>query len=162
MSWKYNNSDDLVYILVIEVDKNGALQTQIQIADSIEGIHSPIRVHDRPHTLTLCKSIVCVINSPYIYKQINSVVCVLKRTTPTERPPLVGEVNANVCGYRVPRGQRDGSLQPYSRLYRPESLLFLSSSSSVVLTRLSGPRSQTHYFSENLKTPGIELESPDL
>jgi hypothetical protein len=37
----------------------------------------------------------------------------------TERPPLVGEVSANFCGYRVPRGQRDGFLRPYSRLSRP-------------------------------------------
>jgi hypothetical protein len=60
------------------------------------------------------------------------------------------ERNANFCGQRVPRGQRDGSLQPYSRLSRPEPLLFLSSSSSIVLTRQSGSRFQTHYFSENL------------
>jgi hypothetical protein len=39
-------------------------------------------------------------------------------------------------------GQRGGSLRPYSRLSRPEPLLFLSSSSSVVLTRLSGHRSR--------------------
>jgi hypothetical protein len=38
----------------------------------------------------------------------------------------------------VLRGQHDGSLRPYSRLSRPEPLLFLSSSASVVLTRLSG------------------------
>jgi hypothetical protein len=30
-----------------------------------------------------------------------------KQTILTERPPLVGEVSANFCGYRVPRGQRD-------------------------------------------------------
>jgi hypothetical protein len=42
----------------------------------------------------------------------------------------------------VPRGQRDGSLRPYSRISKPELLLFLSSSSSIVLTRLSGPRSR--------------------
>jgi hypothetical protein len=64
------------------------------------------------------------------------------RTIPTERPPLVGEVSANFCGYMVPRGQRDVSLLPYSQLSRPEPLLFLSSSSSVVLTRLSGSRSR--------------------
>jgi hypothetical protein len=46
------------------------------------------------------------------------------------------------CGYRVSRGQRDESLRPYSRISRPESLLFLSSSSSTVLTKLSGPRSR--------------------
>jgi hypothetical protein len=36
----------------------------------------------------------------------------------------------------MPRGQRDGSPRPYSRLSRPEQLLLLSSISSVVLTRL--------------------------
>jgi hypothetical protein len=50
--------------------------------------------------------------------------------------------SANFRGWRVPRGQRDGSLRRYSRLSRPEPLLFLSSSSSVVITRLSGPRSR--------------------
>jgi hypothetical protein len=40
----------------------------------------------------------------------------------------------------VPHGHRDESLLPYSRLSRPEPLLFLLSSSSVVLTRLSWPR----------------------
>jgi hypothetical protein len=29
---------------------------------------------------------------------LNSVARVLERTVPTERPPLVGEVNANFCG----------------------------------------------------------------
>jgi hypothetical protein len=63
-------------------------------------------------------------------------------TIPTERPPLISEVSANFCGWRMPRGQRDESLRPYSRISRPEPLLFLPSSSSVVLTRLSGPRSR--------------------
>jgi hypothetical protein len=42
----------------------------------------------------------------------------------------------------VPRCQRDGFLRPYLRLSRPKSILFLSSCSSIVLTRLSGPRSR--------------------
>jgi hypothetical protein len=37
-----------------------------------------------------------------------------------------------------------------------EPLLFHSSSSSVTLTKLSGPPFQTHYFSENLVVPRIE------
>jgi hypothetical protein len=61
----------------------------------------------------------------------------------------------------VPRGQRDGSPRPYSRFSGLEPLLFLSSSSLIVVTRLSGPL-QTHYFSENLVAPGIELGRPDL
>jgi hypothetical protein len=36
----------------------------------------------------------------------------------------------------VPRGQRDGSLGPYSLISRPEPLLFLPTSFSIVLTRL--------------------------
>jgi hypothetical protein len=30
-------------------------------------------------------------------KKLNSVAVVCKRTIPTERPPLVGEVSANLC-----------------------------------------------------------------
>jgi hypothetical protein len=44
--------------------------------------------------------------------QINSVAIVRKRTIPTERPPLVGEVSANFCGYRVLRGQRNEFPRP--------------------------------------------------
>jgi hypothetical protein len=42
----------------------------------------------------------------------------------------------------VSRGQRDGSLQPYSQISGPEPLLFLPRSSSIVLARLIGPRSR--------------------
>jgi hypothetical protein len=48
-----------------------------------------------------------------------SVAWVRERTIPTERPPLVGEVSANICGWRMPRGKHDGSLRPYSRISRP-------------------------------------------
>jgi hypothetical protein len=34
----------------------------------------------------------------YITKKKNSVALVRKRTIPTERPPLVGDVSANLCG----------------------------------------------------------------
>jgi hypothetical protein len=40
---------------------------------------------------------------------------------------------------RVSRGQRNGSLRPYSWFSIPEPLHFLPSSSSIVLTSLSGP-----------------------
>jgi hypothetical protein len=33
----------------------------------------------------------------------------LDRTIPTERPPLVAEINADFYGERVPRSQRGGS-----------------------------------------------------
>jgi hypothetical protein len=73
--------------------------------------------------------------------KLTSVTWVRERTILTKRP-LVGDVSANFCGERVPHGQHDGSLQPYSQLSRSELLLFLPSSSSVVLMRLSGPRSR--------------------
>jgi hypothetical protein len=62
-------------------------------------------------------------------------------TIPTERPPLLGEVSANFwdTGCHVVSVT---SLRPYSRISRPEPLLFLPSSYSFVLTRLSGPRSR--------------------
>jgi hypothetical protein len=50
--------------------------------------------------------------------KLNSMVWVRERTIPTERPPLLREVIANFCGWRVPRSQRDGSLRPYSRFSR--------------------------------------------
>jgi hypothetical protein len=53
----------------------------------------------------------------------------------------------------VPRRQRDGSLRLYSRLSRPEPLLFLSSSSSIVLTRLRAARSRPT-TSQKMYEPG--------
>jgi hypothetical protein len=76
------------------------------------------------------------------YKQTVGTSHMSERTIPTEIPPLAGEDSANFRGWRMPRDQRDGSLRPYSRLSRPEPLPFLSSSSSVVLARLSGLRSR--------------------
>jgi hypothetical protein len=58
------------------------------------------------------------------YSSYYSMVWVRERTIPTERSPLVDEVTANFCGHRVPRGQRDGSLRPYSRFSRQEPLFF--------------------------------------
>jgi hypothetical protein len=82
------------------------------------------------HALT--STYVCACECVYI------VSLVRQRSVPTEPPPHFGDIGAHFRVSRVPRGQRDGSLRPYSRLSRPESLLFLASSSSVVLARLSG------------------------
>jgi hypothetical protein len=74
-----------------------------------------------------------------IATKLNSVAWFRERTILTERPPLVDEVSANFCGLGVPRGLRVGSLRLFSRLSCLEPLLFFSSSSSVVLTRLNHP-----------------------
>jgi hypothetical protein len=72
-----------------------------------------------------------------------SVTLVHERTIPNEQPPILGEVSANFFhDRRMEGGQRGGSPRPYSRFSRPEPLLLLPSSPSVVLTRLSGPRSR--------------------
>jgi hypothetical protein len=65
-----------------------------------------------------------------------------KTPWPESRSELYRLSNRQLSMKLVPRGQRDGSLWPYSRLSRLEPLLFLPSSSSIVLTRLSGSRSR--------------------
>jgi hypothetical protein len=61
---------------------------------------------------------------------------------PTERPPLVGEMIASFCGKRVPRGQGDVSLRPYSRFSRQEPLLFYQ----VATHEAECTPFQSHYF----------------
>jgi hypothetical protein len=72
----------------------------------------------------------------------DSVAWVCERTIATELPPLVSEVCANFRGYRGVLWLEQRTPRPYSRFSRPGPLLFLPSSSSIVLTRLSGPRSR--------------------
>jgi hypothetical protein len=100
------------------------------------------------HVITLALRYRKRINQPFnndssvegiTIKLLNSVAWVRELTIPTEQPPFVREVSAIFWGWRVPCGERDGSLRPY-RFSRPEPLLFISSSASVVLMRLSGPR----------------------
>jgi hypothetical protein len=53
---------------------------------------------------------------------------------PTERPQLVGVVSAQLLRIEERRVVSTAHpLQPYSRFSRPESLFFLSISSSIVL-----------------------------
>jgi hypothetical protein len=76
----------------------------------------------------------------------------LRRLSPranyTARATVACRRSVNFCGQRLACGQRDRSLRPYSRFSRPESLLFLPSSSSILLTRLTGSRSWPTTFQE--------------
>jgi hypothetical protein len=107
---------------------NWILWSQVQTASS----RVSLRPHDQWDRRFYSESINWVeqfsLNSCYLIwsskLKLNSMVWVRERTIPTERPPLVGEVIANFCGWRVPRGQRDGSLLPYSRFSTQEPLLF--------------------------------------
>jgi hypothetical protein len=99
----------------------------------------------------------CIVN--YLHAQYtNSVALVREKTIPTERPPLVGEVNAKLL--RIESVATSAQRIPYGRIlvFRPKPLLFLPSSSSVVLTRLSGPRSRATTSQRNVVVPGIEPE----
>jgi hypothetical protein len=54
-----------------------------------------------------------LVSLPTLMKtQLNSVALFRKRTTPTERPPLVGELSSNFCRFRVTRGHRNGFPRP--------------------------------------------------
>src|SRR5215469_10037536 len=96
----------------------------------------------------------------YIKKKKNSMAVVRERTIPTEQPPPVGDLVPTFADRGVSRGQRNGSPPPAVNLFsRPEPLLFYSSSSSVDLPRLSGPRSRPTTTQKNLAAPGIEPET---
>jgi hypothetical protein len=73
----------------------------------------------------------------------NFVALVRKRTIPTERPPLAGEDSANICRHRgVTSSEQHISTAVNLGFLDPEPLLLHSSSCSVILTRLRGPRSR--------------------
>jgi hypothetical protein len=75
--------------------------------------------------------------------KLSSMALVRERTIPTKRSPPVGEVSANFCGLRgfTWSAQRVPTAVNLYFLDRSR-YLFYSSSSSVDLTRLSGPRSR--------------------
>jgi hypothetical protein len=65
--------------------------------------------------------------------KLNSVALVRERTIPTEPTPFVGEVSANfLCIEGCRLVSAADYLLPSSRFSRPELILFLPSSSSVV------------------------------
>jgi hypothetical protein len=70
----------------------------------------------------------------YLYKTTNSVAL--------SASELYRPSDRRLSTKLVSPGQRNLSPRPYSRFYRPEPLLFLPSSSSIVLTSLSGARSR--------------------
>jgi hypothetical protein len=91
-----------------------------------------------------------------VYKQTNPVAWIGERTIPTERPPLWAKL---VPTFVV---STNGSLRPYSRISKPEPLLFLPSSSSLVLMRLSGTRSRPTTFQKIWQRRESKPEPLDL
>jgi hypothetical protein len=74
--------------------------------------------------------------------QANSMALFCKRTIPAKRPQHVGEVSANFCCRRC---RMVSTTDPHSRILSfldPSRYYFFQVSSSIVLTRLSGPRSR--------------------
>jgi hypothetical protein len=96
-----------------------------------------------------------------MFIQTNELHGLSLRANYTERPPLVGEISVNFCGYRVMHGQHNGSLRPYSRFSRPEPLLFLPSSCSIVLTRPRPTTSQKIWQSRE-SNPDLWICSQEL
>jgi hypothetical protein len=62
---------------------------------------------------------ICVMMTVKLFKYDPnpSVALVCEQTVLTERPPLVGEVSANFCRYRVLHGQRNRSRKNYEVIY---------------------------------------------
>jgi hypothetical protein len=66
---------------------------------------------------------------------------VRKWTIPTDWPPRPGKLVPTSAGKACCVDNARGPYDGYTQFYRPEPLLFLPSSFSIILTRLSGPRS---------------------
>jgi hypothetical protein len=81
----------------------------------------------------------------------------VKMSISIERPPIVGVVSANFCGYRVSRGQRGGRILGF--LNRSRNFFFQV---APQLHKAEWTPFQTHYFTENLVAPGIESGPLDL
>ena len=73
---------------------------------------------------------------------INSMALVRERTIPTERPPPSAKLVPTFADKGVSRGQRNGSPRPLISVFWTGASTFYSSSSSIDLTRRSGPRSR--------------------
>jgi hypothetical protein len=101
-----------------------------------------------------------ILSDIYNAYKTNSMVWVRERTTPTERPPLVGEVIADFLWIEGARGQRDGSLRPYSRFSRQEPLLFYQVAPQLYSRGWVDPVPDPLIFF--LVVPGIEPGPPDL
>jgi hypothetical protein len=105
----------------------------------------------------------CSIQCPPVNVSLRAVYAGLLAKKPARelhRPSdrhLSAKLVRTLCGYRVSRGQPNGILRSYSLFSRPELLLFLPSSSSVVPHEAEWTPFQTHYFSENLVAQGIKL-----
>ena len=87
-----------------------------------------------------CQCYQSLLRTYFSYK--NSVALVRKRTIPTERPPPVGEVSTNFCAQRCVTWSAQRIPRPLISVFWTGAATFYSSSSSIDLTRLSGPRSR--------------------
>jgi hypothetical protein len=110
-------------------DKTPILENRGSIPEDGRGyfLHSRVQTAPRAHKL-----------------EPNSAALVRERTIPTEQPRLLAKLLINFADRGCRVVSATDSHGRWSRFSRPEPLLlvFLSSSSAVVFTRLSGPRSR--------------------
>jgi hypothetical protein len=96
-------------------------------------------------------------------RNMNSMVWVRERTTPTERPTLCQRSDCQLLRIEVPRGQRDGSLRPYSRFSRQEPLLFYQVAPQLYSPGWVDPVPDTLlFFSGSAGNPGLRICSQEL
>jgi hypothetical protein len=140
--------DSFIYFSLLQCRQSISLAAQAYFPH-LQRFCLNVKVHVflSSHLPLIKQSMIRKKRSTSIHHKKNSMASVCERTIPTERPPLVGEVNANLCANTsVSRGHRNGFPRPYSRISRPQPLFFLPSSSSVVLKRLSGSHSRPTTF----------------
>ena len=108
---------------------------------------SPLQMH-RNYSYSIKIIVTCLFSHP-IYNtktklktKLNSVALVRERTIPTERPPPVGEVSANFLRIEGCHVVSATDPRPLISVFWTGAATFYSSSSSIDLTRLSGPRSR--------------------
>jgi hypothetical protein len=97
------------------------------------------------------------------YKQKTPWLFVRKRSIPTERPPLVGQIKCQLLsieGCRVVSAAEPP--RPLISVFQIGTATSLLSSSSFILTRAEWTPFQTHFYSEKLVASVIELGTSGL
>jgi hypothetical protein len=75
---------------------SGETEQNHEIPVRTAGVTAEIRTENLTHTIRKLYRYINPLGQQYL--KLNSVAVVRKRTIPTERRPLVGEVSANLCG----------------------------------------------------------------
>jgi hypothetical protein len=92
--------------------------THHESRNSPPGVEPEVTAYQTAHAAMLKQAILT--QGDLLVKKLNSVALVRKRTIPTEQPH-VGEVSAKFSGYRLSRGQHNGSPRPLISIFYTRS-----------------------------------------